>query len=205
MPCKTIITEDEVLRAHRISSRNLVGNLCRKSDCDDYRRYDVIDLKDNNGESILDVEIAFESLKEDRLWGKERRGKVAKLHNIRIKKEKKSNGFGKDIHAQQLSVLRVQNFEEMQLSAQWEGVLAWPSLFFQFKNEDDEDELLEHIASYMMDILGYNAGKVKKIMKTYDGIRGISSLLKPVNLIWFTKWYQETDRSLVFKMYKEVS
>lgn len=205
MPCRNIITESEVLRAHHITSQNITGNLCRRSNCDEYRRYDVIDLKDNNNESILDVEIAFECLEEDRLWGIQGKGKVAKLHNIRIKPDKKSKGLGKDIHIQQLTVLRTHNFNELQLSAQWDGVVAWPSLLFKFQNEDDEDELLEHISNYMLDVLGYNTKKVEKIMSTYDGIPSISNLLKPNDKDWFTKWYQETDRSLEFKMYKEVA
>lgn len=205
MPCKTIITESEVLRAHHITAQNITGTLYREPDCDDYRRYDVIDLKNNDNESVLDVEIAFECLKDNRLWGIQGRGKVAKLHNIRIKPDKKSGGLGKDIHIQQLSVLKEQNFNELQLSAQWDGVIVWPSLLFKFQNEDDEDELLEHITNYMLDVLGYNADKVSRIMSTYDGIPSISKLLRPKNKDWFTKWYQETDRSLEFKMYKEVA
>lgn len=205
MPCNKIISENEVLRAHRVTSKNLRGNLCRRPDCDDYRRYDVVDLKDEADESILKVQIAFEFLKDSRLFGNSGNGKVAKLHNIRIKPDKKSKGLGTEIHAQQLSVLRDNQFKEMQLSAQWDGVVAWPSLFFKFANEDDEDELLEHITVYMLDILEYNNDKVGRIMQTYDGIKNISKLLKPQNKVWFTQWYQETDRSLEYKMYKEVS
>jgi hypothetical protein len=205
MPCRDIITESEVLRAHHIASQNLTGTLCREPNCEYDRRYDVIDLKNNDNESVLDIEIAFECFKENRLWGTQGRGKVAKLHNIRIKPDKKSIGLGKDLHIQQLSVLRAQNFNELQLSAQWDGVIAWPSLLFKFQNEDDEDELLEHISNYMLDVLDYNIKKVARIMSTYDGIPSISKLLKPNDKDWFTKWYQETDRSLEFKMYKEVA
>ena len=205
MPCKDIIKESEVLRAHNIISKNLIGNLCRRPDCDDYRRYDVIDLKDSSGDSILKVEIAFEFLKDSRFFGHSGRGKVAKLHNIRIKPDKKSKGLGTEIHAQQLSVLKDNHFKEMQLSAQWDGVIAWPSIFFNFVNEDDEDELLEHIANYMLDVLEYNSGKVKKIMQNYDNIKSLAKHLRPTNKVWFTKWYQETDRSLEYKMYKEIS
>ena len=205
MPCTDIIKESEVLRAHHIISKNLTGRLCRKPDCDDYRRYDVIDLKDNSGDSILNVEIAFEFLKESGFFGSSGRGKVAKLHNIRIKPEKKSKGLGTEIHAQQLSVLKDNNFKEMQLSAQWDGVIAWPSIFFHFTSEDDEDELLEHIANYMLDVLEYNSGRVKKIMQNYDNIKNLAQHLRPSNKVWFTEWYQETDRSLEYKMYKEIS
>ncbi|MBL1243935.1 MAG: hypothetical protein COA39_006015 [Sulfurimonas sp.] len=110
MPCKDIIKESEVLRAHKISSKNLTGNL--------FRRADVIDLKDTSGNSILKVQIAFEFLKDSRFFGSSGRGKVAKLHNIRIKPDKKSKGLGTEIHAQQLSVLKDNHFKEMQLSAQ---------------------------------------------------------------------------------------
>lgn len=205
MPCSSIITESEVLRAHHITSQKLIGVLCKKPYCDDYRRYDVIDLKDSDNESVLDVEIAFECLKDERLCGTQGRGKVAKLHNIRIKPDKKSKGLGKDLHLQQLSVLKTQNFNELQLSAQWDGVIAWPSLLFKFQNEDEEDELLEQITNYMLDVLGYNTKKVARIMSTYDGIPSISKLLRPNDKDWFTKWYQETERSLEFKMYKEVA
>ena len=205
MPCRDIIKESEVLRAHRIISKNLVGNLCRKPDCDSYRRYDVIDLKDKLGNSILNVEIAFEFLKDSRFFGTTGRGKVAKLHNIRIKPDKKTKGLGSEIHAQQLSVLKNNHFKELQLSAQWDGVIAWPSIFFNFTSEDDEDELLEHIASYMFDVLKYNNDKVTKIMQNYDNIKSLAKHLRPESKIWFTDWYQETNRSLEYKMYKEIS
>jgi len=205
MPCKDIIKESEVLRAHQITSKNLIGNLFRRPDCDDYRRYDVIDLKDSSGNSILKVQIALEFLKESRFFGSSGRGKVVKLHNIRIKPDKKSKGLGTEIHAQQLSVLKDNHFKEMQLSAQWDGVIAWPSIFFNFKNEDDEDELLEHIANYMLDVLEYNSGRVQKIMQNYDNIKSLSKHLRPSNKVWFTEWYKETDKSLEYKMYKEIS
>lgn len=205
MPCSDIIRESEVIRAHKITSKDLTGNLCRRPDCDNYRRYDVIDLKDKSGNSVLQVEIAFEFLKDSKFFGSSGRGKVAKLHNIRIKSDKKSKGLGAEIHAQQLDVLKDNHFKEMQLSAQWDGVIAWPSIFFNFISEDDEDELLEHIANYMFDVLEYNSDRVKKIMQNYDNIKSLSKHLKPTNKVWFTEWYQETNRSLEYKMYKEVS
>jgi len=205
MPCKNIITESEVLRAHKIVSKNITGSLCKKPDCDEYRRYDVIDLKDVKNESVLDREIAFECLKEDRLWGRSGRGKIAKLHNIRIKVDKKSTGLGKELHTQQLTVLRAQNFDEMQLSAKWDGVIVWPSLFFKFKNEYDEEELLDHISTYMFDVLRYNNEKISRIMRQYKSIKEIATHLKPEDKIWFTEWYKGTDKSLQYSMYKEVS
>jgi len=57
----------------------------------------------------------------------------------------------------------------------------------------------------MLDVLEYNSGRVKKIMQNYDNIKSLSNHLKPTNKVWFTEWYQETDRSLEYKMYKKIS
>lgn len=205
MPCRDIITSSEVLRAHDVLDFGLSGSFVGSNDCQSHRRFDVIDLKDPLQESVLDREIAFEFLPNSQLFGSSGNGKVAKLGNIRIKEDKKVIGIGKAIHVQQLLVFGQNNFNEIQLKAKWDGVIAWPSLFFKFRNEHDEDELLEHIVTYMLDILGFDSSKVNGIMYRYSGIRHLSRYLKPTDKIWFTKWYQETNRTLQYEMYKEVS
>jgi len=205
MPCRSIIPELEVIRAHNISSLGLSGNLTRPSDCQSHRRFDVIDLKNTNHESVLDREIAFEFFLNSQLLGSVGNGKVAKLGTIRIKEAQKVNGIGKEIHAQHLLVLSQNQFKEIQLKAKWDGVIVWPSLFFKFRNEDDEDELIEHISVYMLDVLGFPRAKVSRILDQYDGMQSINSHLKPNGKTWFTEWYQGTNRTLQYEMYKEVS
>lgn len=205
MPCSSFISNSELLRAHRIITHDLTGSFMRTPLCDAYRRFDVLDLKDSTNHSILEREISWEFFKDYELINRRDFGKVAKLGNIRIKNSDKSKGLGKDIHSQHLDVFRTNNIRQIHLSAKWDGVIVWPTLFFKFCFPDQEDELLEHISVYMLDILGYSSIKVETIMSSYSDIRNLGIHLKPNSKVWFTEWYQQTNRSLQYDMYKDVS
>ena len=212
MSFQSIIDNSSVLNAHEIGvgiytskARNIIPSFSVTPAGSNSIRYDKIALKDASGEYIFDRDISWEFCTNMNLIKKNSNGKVAKLCNVKLKPRQKRAGFGFDLHAQQYNILKLKEFDQIQLTAKWDGVIAWPSMYFKFNENNDEDELIEHISVYMADVLLYNDDKIKKLTNSsYIDIKSLNKILKPSTKIWFTDWCQQKERSLRYDMYKDI-
>lgn len=202
MSRNSLISDSEVIRAHTINgyAANLTPN------GNNSIRYDVVSLQKNADTTyIFDRDIDWEFHNSKPLIKKSSNDKVAILKNIKIKHRHRKAGLGKELHAKNLEVLKANNFKQIQLTAKWDGVIFWPSLFFSFNDEEDENELLEAISLYMLEVLQLKKDTVRNIMKNYTDINSIKDRLKPKTKQWFTDWYKtDTECSLRFDMYKDI-
>lgn len=197
MPHNSVINDLNVLDAHTING--FTPEFVNVPTGDQNVRYDTIRIKNLSSREYIfdrDMEWIFHENMIDI-------GKVAELKHIKIKPRIRKKQLCKDIHEKNYLVLKNQEFKQIRLTAKWDGIVVWPSLFFKFSDKNEEDTFYEIFGNYLLDIHNLKEKTVEVIIKRRD-FSNIKRYLKPTNKIWFTDWYNSLDDTIVFEMYKDI-
>ncbi len=210
MSCNHIISDSEIESIYKIDSTYSVEfkkNECRFDETSKFIHLYV--EKDSN--IILHKPIVWDFLEDSRLYSISNYGKVARFDQIEISSGYKEDGISKIFDERAYSVLKRNNFKEIQLSATRDGIVVWPRLFYKFQNPKDDDKIRQQFQIYLIKIHGLSMDdSIKKmsIIKSVDKIP-ISLSCPKDGKIYFSEWLMEKIKSnkvsLVSKMYKEVS
>lgn len=197
MPYNLVINDSKVLDAHTIDG--FTPEFAQKPSGDQTVRYDIVSIKKLSSEQYIfdrDMEWIFHENIIDI-------GKVAELKHIKIKPRIRKKQLCKVIHEKNYLVLKSEDFKQIRLTARWDGIVVWPSLFFKFLDIDEEDTFYEIFGNYLLDVHNLKEKTVESILKRRD-FNNIKHYLKPANKIWFTDWYNSLDDTIVFEMYKDI-
>ena len=197
MPHNSVINDSKVLDAHTIDGFS--PQFSEVPSGDQNSRYDVVSIQNlSNMEYIFDRDMQWifhENITDV--------GKVAELKNIKIKPRIRQKQLCKKIHEKNYLVLKNHEFKQIRLTAKWDGVVVWPSLFFNFSDRNEEDNFYEILETYLLEIHNLNYTTVKAMIQRRD-FSSIKNYLQPTKKMWFTEWYNSLESPIVFEMYKDI-
>lgn len=197
MPHNLVISDSKVLDAHTI--KGFTPEFVQvPSGGGQGVRHDIVTIKNSSNMQYIfdkDMEWLFHENIIDI-------GKVAELKYIKIKPRIRKKQLCKKIHEKNYLVLKSEEFKQIRLTAKWDGIVVWPSLFFKFSHKNEEDTFYEIFGNYLLDVHNLKEETVKVIVKTRN-FNNIKRYLKPANKIWFTDWY-DLENTIVFEMHKDI-
>jgi len=209
LQCDYIISDDDIKEIYdSVTSYNLESKPWGVR-CDDKNSKNIkIDLKIDDDElTHLDIPIRREFFHSKSLYNQDSCGKVAEHIIFRINEKYRKQGIAKAIHESELKIYKRNSFQQIQLNASFEGVLVWSKLFYKYKDEDDEQEILMELWTYLkqvhllsLDVLSSKMFK-KKNLKDIN----IKYFLAPSKYQdSFAEWLTKRPNRLIIDMYKDI-
>lgn len=211
MICHEIISDDCIDAIYDV---NLIASRKVNSKCkDSFTKTAEITILDTNNRGMTQIVIKREYHSAKLLYGKENEfGKVAEHKTFILHKEFRKKGIAREITANEEKIYGEKSFDQVQLEAEWDGVVVWRKLGYEYVDETAEDEI---VAAWNMFINKFivQTGKmdVESRAKLIAGIESVDSI--PVEYTVgedgkeFTDWYENgyPDKQLfLIEMYKEI-
>ena len=212
LSCDRVLTDAEIVSIYNIKQEKLKASVVYK-DCrgggSDAQKYVRIEVSTAN-DVLVERPVEREYFEQAKLLSKTGYGKVAKHYLFRLKESYKQHGIGKELHANEFTLYKLREFDEIQLKAAWDGLVVWRRLHFRFINQDVEKSLLRKLQAYLIEIKGYSKSEVATILDKKQSIASIHSdyLIDSVKLHftdWLTQKALESDIIMVEEMVKEVA
>jgi len=170
-------------------------------------KHTSIVLKSESGNNITVAPIKRDYFMRKALVNKTGIGKVAEHIWFFLEEDYRNKKIAKLIHEQELIVYKRKEFDQIQLSAIGQGILAWKKLFYKYKDPSDEKMVLQEAWNYLRQVHGMSIEEIEKKYKdkSLEYILNTRIIKKPTgDKISFFEWYRTKEHTIGIDMYKDI-
>ncbi len=204
--CGHVISDNDVKGNYAIPqiAKTFVNSQCLEHEIEQYSQ---ILIKDSNDEYMTDIMIKHFYKCNVKSFKKDTTGKVAFHKFFELLEKHRNKKIASSIHAKELLTYKKNEVQQIQLSAMWDGIIAWRKLGYNYCDDSINTLIMSKWYKYMDDIfVSMSEDEYINILTDYMYIEDIpSKYLIPVSgLKSFSKWLQDDDTLVKVEMYKDV-
>jgi len=169
MPCNKLISDYDIDTIYSNVGNKPQNNFTVKvnTNCiSSSNKKAFIDFNKNiNSEKMLIKPIEREYCENEKfIFQEKKKGKIVKHQLFLLKPKYQKKGIATDVLKNEIEIYKELNFKEIQLIANWDGLIVWKKLNFKFANRSDERFLIPQLRLYLKNIKKLSHEKIKTIL-----------------------------------------